>query len=104
MKPLKILSLAALALGLFWSVCSGQAAAEVIITGGTSYSTRLPTQSYGGQKTVIVVKDRYGNETVFIEESPIIIKKARRPHRGPGPHRHGHRDFGPHGRPHHGPR
>ncbi|MDR2302074.1 MAG: hypothetical protein LBF38_08560 [Deltaproteobacteria bacterium] len=103
MNPLKILTIGALALGLFWLATSGKASADVAVSGSVSYSTQIPTQTYGSQKTVIVVKDVSGNQTVFIEESPTIVKthKRRPPHRRP---RHGHKDFWPKHRPDHRPR
>ncbi|MDR2367845.1 MAG: hypothetical protein LBF58_07025 [Deltaproteobacteria bacterium] len=106
MRKIKTFMALAVGLSVFWLVSANEAAAETHIKGSLGFSANVPSQYHGSQRTVTIIKDASGQETVIIEEkSPVIITAPRHGkvlrHRSP-PRRH-YRQARPYHRPGFGP-
>ena len=87
---------AAAVMSLIFPGAAGEASAGMKFKGSAGFSGLSSSTAYGTSKTVIIIKDSSGQETVVVNESPLIITDHHR--RGPMPRdrHHGKRHGGRH--------
>jgi hypothetical protein len=111
MKRISSLAVTVTLASLIFLLTPQQASAEVNINGRFGLSMTNTVQTVTTQKTVIIVKDASGQETVIIEEKPTVVNnhyygnRDRFRHHGPPRNRPGHHGPGHRQSPsHHGRR